>query len=572
MVLAFGLVLPGCQQDGGGDDSVPEEKPIPKPISMITAAIENPLIWADVPDISFIRAKGAYYMTSTTMHMNPGVPVMKSYDLVNWRIISYCYDTFADSNRQNLVNGEHEYGYGSWASSIRYHKGYFYVAVFSQSAGKTVIFYTKDPEKEPWQRSPDITPYTHDQTLVFDKDDRVYLIYSDAPIQIRELEPDLSGWKAGSEPSVILTREEIDAVVRSGDAVREGAQMYIKDGKYYLFLISGNILRSVSVYRSDNIHGPYEGKLVLRQDMDFQWENQWNVGSAASSGVAQGTIVDTPYGDWYGIFFQDHGAVGRIPILVPMTWSEDGWPVFGAPADASFNPNDPKGRVGIVPWEITLKVMENPEHWNNLWDSDDFDGPTLPLTWQWNHNPDNSRWSLTERPGYLRLTTGALADNVLMAKNTLTQRTFGPKCAASVKLDVSNMKAGDAAGFIALQRDYGLVSVEMNADGSKEIVMKTATGALPGTIVEEARIPFTGNTVYFKITCDFGTRKLAVNNKANFYYSLDGTDWKPIGKTDMKMLYTLIQQFMGYRFGLFNYATQEAGGYVDFDYFHLEDF
>jgi beta-xylosidase len=571
MALMFGTVLTGCPTSTGSDDDDDIVKPGPgtETVAMVIGTVQNPLIWADVPDVSFIRVNNAYYMTSTTMHMNPGVPVMKSYDLVNWRIISYCYDTLADGDQQNLANGQQEYGYGSWASSIRYHNGYFYVAVFSQSAGKTVVFYTRDPENEPWRKSPNITPFAHDQTLVFDND-KVYLIYDAAPIKIRELEPDLSGWKAGSSPQIILPSEDINAIV-GGNGLKEGTQLYKKDGKYYLFLITGNILRSVVCFRSDSLFGPYEGKLVLRNDMGFKW-------GANYSGVAQGTIVDTPEGDWYGIFFQDHGAVGRIPVLVPMFW-EDGWPVFDVenptqrtpPKGTSIDPNDTSVRVGKVPSEITMKVMANPEQWNNLWCSDDFDGPDLPLTWQWNHNPDNTRWSLSQRPGYLRLTTGRMENHVLSAKNTLTQRTFGPKCAASVKLEIGNMKTGDVAGFIALERDYGLVCVEVNADGTKDIVMRTTTGNFPGTIVERERESLVGNTVYFKITCDFGDHQQTLD-KANFYYSLDGKTWTQIGEVDMQMNYTLMQHFMGYRFGLFNYATTTTGGYVDFDYFHLEDF
>ena len=187
--------------------------------------------------------------------------------------------------------------------------------------------------------------------------------------------------------------------------------------------------------------------------------------------------------------------------------------------------------------------------------------PALPLVWQWNHNPDNSLWSVTERKGFLRLKTGRTDTSFVMARNTLTQRTIGPECTGSTKLDVANMKDGDFAGLSLLQKNYGLVGVKAEA-GSKSIVM-VSTGS--GKAVERQRIPLTQKTVYLKAACDFSDRK----DTATFFYSLDGTSWTAIGEP-LKMTYTL-PHFMGYRFGLFNYATQTAGGFADFDYFRIDN-
>jgi beta-xylosidase len=186
--------------------------------------------------------------------------------------------------------------------------------------------------------------------------------------------------------------------------------------------------------------------------------------------------------------------------------------------------------------------------------------PALPLVWQWNHNPDNKHWSVSERKGYLRLKTGRIDTSFLLAKNTLTQRTFGPVCNGSTSLDVSGMKDGDIAGLCLLQKNYGLVSVQANGD-SRTIVMMNASTGKP---VEEQRIPLTQKTVYFKAECNFANKK----DVAHFFYSLDGKSWIPIG-APLKMAYT-IPHFMGYRFGLFNYATKNAGGYTDFDFFHID--
>jgi beta-xylosidase len=185
----------------------------------------------------------------------------------------------------------------------------------------------------------------------------------------------------------------------------------------------------------------------------------------------------------------------------------------------------------------------------------------LQLVWQWNHNPDNNLWSVTQRKGYLRLTTGRLDSSFVMARNTLTQRTIGPVCSGSTSIDVSNMKEGDFAGLALLQKKYGLLGVKFNT-GNKSIVMVSAES---GEAVEMESVSIKQEIVYLKADCDFTDR----TDKANFFYSLDGKIWKPIG-TQLKMEYS-IPHFMGYRFGLFNYATQKTGGFVDFDYFYIND-
>jgi beta-xylosidase len=186
---------------------------------------------------------------------------------------------------------------------------------------------------------------------------------------------------------------------------------------------------------------------------------------------------------------------------------------------------------------------------------------TLPLVWQWNHNPDNSLWSLTERKGYLRLATGRIDTSFLLAKNTLTQRTIGPVCTGSVSLDVSNMKDGDFAGLGLLQKNYGLLGVHV--DGDKKLIFMINAGT--GKPTEAQALPLSQKTVFLKAECDFTDKK----DLANFFYSLDGKTWKPFG-TQLKMTYTL-PHFMGYRFALFNYATKSIGGFVDFDYFRISN-
>lgn len=490
----------------------------------------NPLIFADVPDMSMVRVGNTYYMSSTTMHMSPGLPIMKSTDLVNWKLINYAYDTLANVDELNLTNGKSTYGRGSWASCIRYHNNTFYVTTFAQTTGKTYIYSTKDIEKGPW-KTISFRPSYHDHTIFFDDDGKVYMITGAGKLRIFELNDDLTDVKPGTERVIIENASTPTGI--AGGLPAEGSQLFKVNGKYYLFNISWprGGMRTVIIHRADKITGPWEGKVGL-QDM----------------GVAQGGLIDMPDGKWYAYLFRDFGAVGRIPYLVPVTW-QDGWPVLGI--------------NGKVP--ETLDLPANKSLIPGIVASDEFTRkkgePALPLVWQWNHNPDNSLWSVTAKKGYLRLTTGRLDSNFLQARNSLTQRTIGPVCSGITSLNILNMKDGDFAGLGLLQKNYGLVGVKVEGN-TKAIVMINASTGKPEQLQS---VPLSQNVVYFKAECDFTNKK----DVANFFYSLDGKTWQSIG-TQLKMAYT-IPQFIGYRFTLFNYATKTVGGSVDFDYFRISD-
>ncbi|MEJ8817691.1 glycoside hydrolase family 43 protein [Lacibacter sp. H407] len=492
----------------------------------------NPVIHADVPDMAMIRVGNNYYMSSTTMHMSPGVPIMKSTDLVNWKLIGYTYDTLVSNDDMNLENGKSTYGRGSWASSIRYHKGTYYVSTFAATSGKTHVYSTKNIEKGPWKHV-SFQPSLHDHSLFFDDDGKVYMLYGNHKLTLVELNEDVSGIKPGGFNQVVVENASAPSEKVAKSNLGEGSQLFKVNGKYYLFNITWprGGMRTVVIHRADKLTGPWEGRVAL-QDL----------------GVAQGGLIDMPDGRWFSYLFRDNGAVGRIPYLVPVKW-EDGWPVLGENGKVPATLNLPASK-GLIPGIVV---------------SDEFNRKkgeaALPLAWQWNHNPDNSLWSLKARKGFLRLTTGRVDTSFLSAKNSLTQRTIGPVCTGTTSLDVSNMKDGDFAGLGLLQKNYGLVGVRVNG-GSKMIVMINASTGKP---VEVENIPINQSTVYFKAECNFTDRK----DVANFFYSLDGKSWKSIG-TQLKMTYTL-PHFMGYRFTLFNYATKETGGFADFDYFRISD-
>ncbi|WP_240920336.1 glycoside hydrolase family 43 protein [Sphingobacterium chungjuense] len=496
----------------------------------VTSKATNPIIFSDMPDLSMIRVDDTYYMSSTTMHMNPGLPLMKSKDLVNWELFGYGHTTLQDMDELNLDNGKNAYGNGTWASSLRHHNGTFYVSTFAQTTGKTYIHITKDIENGPWEVQ-EFEPMMHDHTLFFEGD-KIYMIWGGGKLNIVELKSDFSGIKPETQ-RVLLENATLPSTAAGtkGGLPAEGSQLFKVNGKYYLFNISWppGGMRTVIVHRADKLEGPYEGRVVLQDQ-----------------GVAQGGLIDMPNGEWYAYLFQDYGAVGRIPFLVPVKW-EDGWPVLGI--------------NGKVPSELDLPA--NKGLIPGIVNSDDFSrkegDAALPLVWQWNHNPVDELWSVTARKGYLRLKTGRIDQSFLQARNTLTQRTIGPTCVGSTAIDISHMKDGDFAGLSLLQKNYGLLGVRMSGN-EKHLVMINAT---TGTPEEVATVAVNQKIVYLKAMCDFTNKE----DVATFYYSVDGKAWLPIG-TALKMTYTL-PHFMGYRFGLFNYATKQAGGYVDFDFFDI---
>jgi beta-xylosidase len=491
----------------------------------------NPILWADVPDVSILRAGDTWYMASTTMHMNPGLPILRSRDLVSWELVSYAYETLVDNDRTRLENGASAYGAGSWAPSLRFHDGTFYATTFSSTSGKTHVFSTTNIESGDWDEYA-FSPSLHDHSLWFEEDGRVFMIWGAGEISIIELNPGARGIKPGAERQVIIPNASLVAGENIG-LPAEGSQVVKVNGKYYLFNIvwPRGGMRTVLVHRADSLFGPWEGRVAFED-----------------RGIAQGGLIDTPDGMWYACLFRDYGAVGRTPWLVPVTW-EDGWPVIGV--------------EGVAP--DTLPIAAPANSLAGIVTSDEFDRmpgeASFHLAWQWNHNPVKEGWSLTERPGFLRLRTVRRDENVLEARNMLTQRTFGPESSATVLLDAGGLLDGDCAGIIALQKHYGWVGVE-RAGEALHLVVEQQVDAEPTRVASTPLSPGT-TTVFLRIACDFRDRA----DTATFHYSLDNNDWKEVGQT-LRMRYTL-PHFMGYRFGLFLYGKRQVGGHADFDSYHI---
>ncbi|WP_116788278.1 glycoside hydrolase family 43 protein [Flavobacterium psychrotrophum] len=497
----------------------------------------NPLIWADVPDLSITRNGDDFFLISTTMHLMPGAPVMKSKDLVHWETASYVFDSLTDNRKYNLEGGT-VYGWGQWASSIRYHKGKYYV-LFSPNDEpyKSYIFVTDNPSGK-WKLLSRMRHF-HDASLFFDDDDRVY-IYSGT--HLTELKADLIYVKPGGIDMEIFKKDA------SETGLLEGNQVVKHNGKYYLLMVSwpqGGIRKQVC-YRADTITGPYEKKTILQDTF------------AGFTYVGQGCIIDDKNGNWYGLVFQDRNGVGRVPLLMPVNW-KDGWPMLG----------DENGHVpasGIIP----LKPHDTGKR---IVESDNFSASKLNINWQWNHNPINNAWSLAERKGYLRLKTNRIVDNLYAAPNSLTQRMEGPKCSGSIALDISKMKDGDVAGFAAFNGHSAILAV-VNENGKKHLTLSTNrvnfnenSKVIKNVDTDEkARVALSSNVIYLRIDADFNVNR----DIATFYYSIDNKNWKPIG-TEFKMIFDYTRLFMGAKFAIFNYATKTAGGYVDVDFFEYKN-
>ena len=495
-------------------------------VNSFAVTVNNPILYVDSPDPSIVRVDDAYYMVTTTMHFAPGVPVFKSTDLAQWRTVGYAYQTLINNNNMNLNNAD-AYGKGSWASSIRYHKGFFYVLTPSYTSNKTHLYKTADVENGPWTEVQ--LPFYHDPSLFFDDDGTVWVFYgSGDQISYVQLNDDASGVKAGGK-SGKLGGVSVNQVTGTNNyyVQQEGSHMEKVNGEYYLFTISwpAGKSRSEIVYRSKNLLSGFSGRYFL-----------------SDNGVAQGGIFDTPDGKWYALLFRDSGPVGRMSHLVPMEW-KDGWPV---PTSGSKAP-------------ATLDLPESPLPGYGMVTSDDFDSDALALEWQFNHNPDNKNWSLTANPGFYRITTSRTDSRVVSAKNTLTQRTFGPKCSGRTLVDGTGMKDGDMAGLVALQDDKGFVALAKDG-GSYKVVMYTGNKDGERQAASQA---LSGSKVYLRIDFDLPIDR----GTAYFYYSTDGNTWTKIG-SDVKLNYDL-HMFVGVRWGLFNFATKTAGGYADFDWFKV---
>ena len=552
----------------------------------------NPITRTDYPDPDVIRVGNVFYMVSTTMYFFPGGEILRSYDLVHWEIAAHIFDSIDGTDAEHLQNGENAYGKGMWAASLRYHDGKYYVLFVSHGQQDTHL-YTADAIEGPWEHKR-IKGYFHDASLLFDDDGRVFLTSGNMQIHLTELSEDLTGPKPGGIDTVIIKDNPEEVFLGY-----EGSHFYKIDGRYYITLIHwprSTSRRTEAVFVSDRVEGPYVGKDVCWDDMGYHGQ-----------GIAQGGIVDTPDGRWYSIMFRDSGAVGRVPVLVPVRFVDGaagsyrdgltGQPINGTEiveGSGKRRLSFPEfGENGIIPETFETPDLNPGYVYEPLFTSDDFTfaeavqqsqptrepqpaqqpaskpQPAFKPQWQWNHIPDSANWRINPAGG-LAITTGTVSKNPTEARNTLTQRMAYPKCAAEVTVDASGLKDGDIAGLIALQGKYGMIGIakENGRFSIVRLVREKATQGFgigsndhePGVITE--RIPLAGPVARLRIDADFTD----MMDEVTFAYEKNGT-FVPLGGAH-KLEFRL-DHFTGARFGLCVFATKEAGGtavFRDFRY------
>lgn len=479
----------------------------------------NPVIHADFPDPDVVRVGDAYYMISTSMHVFPGAQILRSYDLMHWEHCAYVYDTLGETARQRM-DGGHIYGQGMWAASLKYAQGCFHAVFTSNDTGHSYHF-TADAAEGPWTRQP-MEGFWYDPGLLFDADGRVYIAHGNRTVRITELSADLSADLSAAQPG------GLDRIAVTDDNPRlgwEGSSLLHIGEWYYLFCIhwKPDHMRAMGCFRARTLDGEFEGGEFMELDLDDRHD-----------GVAQGGPVQLHDGTWALFLFQDHGAVGRIPVAVPFRW-ENGWPV-----------------VDQVPKRLTLP-SSRPEHaYAPLFTSDELrDG--WSVLWQWNHEP-HLHLVDSDAAG-LHITTDRLSADCTQAVNTLTQRCFGPRCTAEVTVDASAMKVGDQAGLCALQGCFAQLSVTRRAEGLFHVL--TCKDAGTDTVSVMAEQPYHGE----RLRADFD---FTADTVAFACVAADGSV-SPIGEKH-HLVYRL-DHFMGCRVGLFVSSMAETGGSACFSDF-----
>ena len=514
----------------------------------------NPLFYDEFSDPDILRVGDDYYLAGTTMHTVPGLVILHSRNLVNWENISYCFDRFDfDDDAFSLRNHKEIYGQGVWAPAIRYANGQFYV--FTNINGKGLQCYTSKDIHGPWKHH-NMQGRIYDLSVLFDDDGKIYAIHGYGEVKCTELKSDMSGPIEETERTIIP----------EGNAVGEGHHMYKIGGMYYLISTDYRPNGRTLCSRSKSIWGPYE-TITITADETFGYHaasltqvpqgEQYRIGhdgtkfgipevdkdATACTNIHQGGIVEDQSGQWWALLMMDFHSIGRTVTLAPITW-KDGWPMLGLEGNLGRAP-----RTWLKP-NINASVQPHAPYER----SETFNGKTLGRVWQWNHNPDDRKWRL--KNGRLRLQSMP-AEQLMWARNTLTQRVIGPVSVATVELYTKGMKDGDVAGLGNINVPCSWIGIVK--DGQQTILR----------CFEQA----TNDTIDTSVTTDKLWLRIVGNydhDSAHYEYSLDGEHYQQIGR-EMPLSYQLIS-FQGSRHALFafNYKGKN-GGYAEFDNFSVEE-
>ncbi|KAG8868395.1 hypothetical protein FRB97_002420, partial [Tulasnella sp. 331] len=490
---------------------------------VVTRAYTNPVAFYDLADLDVRNVNGTYYYSASTMHYSPGAPILRSYDLVNWDIIGHSVPTLNWGNKYSLIGGQ-AYVKGIYASWFNYnpHDGQWYWGGCIEYS--TTYVYTAPAPQGPWTQHAVFEFCLYDSGLLIDDDGTPYVSYKGSTTSVATLSKDFT--------SIVSTTAVY--TLPAAISTAEGTRMHKVNGYYYIFTDYPNteewVLRSTS---------PTSG-YTLQQLTSSSNASPVSGGSPP----AQGTIVQANSGQWYYMSFTWTYPLGRIPILTPMSWTSAGWPSFQL-VNGDF----------AATYTDTESIYPSPP----LTGTDTFAGTSLGPRWEWNHNPDTTKFSVNNA---LILQTATVTVDLYAARNTLTQRIPGQVSTATIKMDVSEMADGDRAGLAFLRDTSGWIGASKDTTGVTTIRVVTglamnADWSTLSTGATQASAAFTGSTVWLRAT---GDMLPSSDHKASFSYSTDGSTFTNLG-TGFAMN-TTWEFFLGYRFAIFNYATVALGGQV----------
>lgn len=511
----------------------------------------NPVLHADYSDPDVCAVGGDYFLTASSFNCTPGLPILHSKDLVNWKIVNYALKKVEPVEYYN----EPRHGKGVWAPSIRFHEGMYYIYWGDPDFGIFMVK-TRDPYGE-WD-APVLVKAGKgmiDPCPLWDDDGRVYLAHAWAGSRAK-FNSVLTVCELNKEGTAVISDPVL--VFDGNDGVNhtiEGAKFYKRNGFYYLFAPAGGVVSGWQlVMRSKDVYGPYEARIVMAQ------------GKTDINGPHQGGWVDTPAGESWFLHFQDKGAYGRVLHLNPMKWIND-WPVIGVDKDGD-GCGDPVSRYRKPKTDKTYPI-ETPV------ESDEFDTRKLGLQWEWHANYQDV-FGFTTNMGYARIYGHELSShfkNFWEVPNLLMQKFPAEEFTATAKLKVSAKDDGQLSGLIIMGWDYSWIGVEKQGEKFllKQAVCKDAEqGNLeqvstlavlePSRKFEAGLFPNYEREIYIRVHVDKGAY-------CRFSYSLDGKKF-----TEAGTLFKARQgKWIGAKVGMFSVTPHgKERGWVDVDWFRVE--
>lgn len=511
----------------------------------------NPVLHADYSDPDVCAVGEDYFLTASSFNCTPGLPILHSKDLVNWKIVNYALKKVEPVEYYN----EARHGKGVWAPSIRFHEGVFYIYWGDPDFGIFMVK-TRDPYGE-WDKPVLVKAGKGmiDPCPLWDDDGRVYLAHAWAGSRAK-FNSVLTVCEMNKEGTAVISDPVL--VFDGNDGVNhtiEGAKFYKRNGFYYLFAPAGGVVSGWQlVMRSKDVYGPYEARIVMAQ------------GKTDINGPHQGGWVDTPAGESWFLHFQDKGAYGRVLHLNPMKWVND-WPVIGVDKDGD-GCGDPVSRYRKPKTDKTYPI-ETPV------ESDEFDTRKLGLQWEWHANYQDV-FGFTTNMGYARIYGHELSPhfkNFWEVSNLLMQKFPAEEFTATAKLKVSAKDDGQLSGLIIMGWDYSWIGVEKQGEKFllKQAVCKDAEqGNLeqvstlavlePSRKFEAGLFPNYEREIYIRVHVDKGAY-------CRFSYSLDGKKF-----TEAGTLFKARQgKWIGAKVGMFSVTPHgKERGWLDVDWFRVE--